>query len=256
MAPYRDPMCTIVLAWHGLPAASGVRALLAANRDEARGRPSAPPRLLAREPDRWGGQDLLAGGTWLAVDPQRGRVAAVTNRHPGGVVPHRDPTRRSRGGLPLDLLAGDDDAALRLLSSVEPHDYNPVNLLYLGDERAWWAGVDDVRGSRVAEIRPGVHVLGEDDLDDDSPKIRAIRTASMHAVSSAADVGSALVALRDVLSSHERHGDGPQTAACIHEEMYGTVSSATVVVSDGAVSYDHADGPPCVTDFRPITFTP
>ena len=50
-----------------------------------------------------GGRDLVAGGTWLAVD-DGGTVCAVTNRHPGTGKPEPpDPTRRSRGEIPLSL---------------------------------------------------------------------------------------------------------------------------------------------------------
>lgn len=244
-------MCTVVVAWRAVPAAPDVRLVLAANRDELRQRPSAPPHLLAPSPARWGGQDLLAGGTWLAVDAT-GRVAAVTNRHPGGRVPERDATRHSRGALPLDLLAGGDDDARRLLSSLRPQDYNPVNLLYLGHDGAWWAAVDDRGGTRVGAVPPGVHVLGEDDLDDVGAKTRAIHAASRQVVSTAHGTDEVVRGLRAVLSSHDRHGDGPQTAACIHEEQYGTVSSATVVVASATVSYQHADGPPCTTPYRAV----
>jgi uncharacterized protein with NRDE domain len=251
-------MCTIVLAWHAVPGSPQVRLVLAANRDELRERPSAPPTLLAREPDRWGGQDLLAGGTWLAVD-RRGRVAAVTNRHPGGAVPTRDPSRRSRGALPLDLLAGDDDAAVELLHSVRATEYNPVNLLYAGDRAAWWAASDDEHGVRVAPVAPGVHVLGEDDLDDGSEKSFGIRSAAHDVVAEAADLEAVVLGLRTVLASHHRHGAGPQTAACIHEERYGTVSSATVVTtawsSSPTVAYAHADGAPCTTPFRDVALS-
>ena len=65
--------------------------------------PSDPPMLLSETPPRWGGRDRVAGGTWLAVDPA-GRVGAVTNRHPGGRPPERDPARHSRGKLPLEAL--------------------------------------------------------------------------------------------------------------------------------------------------------
>jgi uncharacterized protein with NRDE domain len=244
-------MCTIVLAWNAWPARPGIRLVLAANRDELRARPSAPPHLLAESPPRWGGQDLVAGGTWLSVEPGV-RLAAVTNRHPGGVVPRRDPSRRSRGSLPLDLLRGDDAAAHDLLCSLASVDYNPVNLLYVGTEHAWWAAVDDRSGTRVAEVPPGVHVLGENDLDDAGPKARAIRRAAEDVVSTASEVEDVVSGLRTVLSSHERHGDGPQTAACIHEERYGTVSSSTVVFDGSGLRYHHAEGPPCTTPFLPV----
>jgi len=51
-----------------------------------------------------GGRDRVAGGTWLAVDPDRPAVAAVLNgvRRP----PPQDGVRPSRGALPLAALRG------------------------------------------------------------------------------------------------------------------------------------------------------
>src|SRR5690348_9645779 len=98
-------MCTILLAWRHLP---GAPILLAANRRGLVARPGLGPRLLRETaPLVAGGQDALAGGTWLAVR-EDGAVAAVTNRR----TADRDPTRRSRGELPLMLLdsAGEADA--------------------------------------------------------------------------------------------------------------------------------------------------
>src|SRR5579864_3028346 len=96
-------MCTILLAWRCVDGADFV---LAANRDELIDRPAAPPHLLSTDPPVAGGQDLLAGGTWLAVDAG-GRVGAVTNRRvPGTTEVVRDASRRSRGEIPLLLLTG------------------------------------------------------------------------------------------------------------------------------------------------------
>src|SRR5438105_1387803 len=72
------------------------------------GRPAAAPGILVDHPRIAGGRDLLAGGTWMVVAAD-GRVAAVTNRR----SEMRDPSRRSRGELPLATLAAGDDAGMR-----------------------------------------------------------------------------------------------------------------------------------------------
>src|SRR5579859_5683856 len=94
-------MCTILLAWQNVNDADFV---LAANRDELIDRPAEPPQLLVNNPPIVGGRDLLGGGTWLAV-AEGERVCAVTNRRTGikGEV-IRDPSRRSRGEIPVEAL--------------------------------------------------------------------------------------------------------------------------------------------------------
>lgn len=244
-------VCTIVFAWQTLPEAWQTRLVFAANRDELRARPSVPPAVLDESGQIWGGRDLLAGGTWLAVHVD-GRVAAVTNRHPGGVVPRRDPTRRSRGRFAKDLLAGDDAAARVLAQEIKASDYNPVNVLYLGRTGAWTLHVDDDRGARLVEVTPGVHVLGEGELDDGEAKTSSILQETTAALAASRSARGLCESWRDVLRSHNRRDTGPGSAACIHEELFGTVSSATVVVSDDGIEYEHAEGPPCVTPYLAV----
>lgn len=243
-------VCTILLAWRVYDDAPVV---LAANRDELLTRPSDPPLLLQEDPPLWGGRDRLAGGTWLAVDAT-GRVAAVTNRHPGGRLPERDVTRRSRGGLPAAVLSPGGDAGARLaLSGLEPVGYNPVNVLYLSAGAATWVGLDDERGRQAADLAPGVHVLTEQDPDDpDSAKATALLSLAAEAAGDASGPDALVARWRGLLASHERLASSPESAPCIHESLFGTVSSATVVVDRRGVRFDHAEGPPCVTGFEPV----
>jgi uncharacterized protein with NRDE domain len=237
-------VCTVILAWRVFPAAPIV---LAANRDELLSRPSDSPLLLSPDPPRWGGRDRLAGGTWLAVDPA-GRIGAVTNRHPGGRPPPRDPSRRSRGQLPLDVLAGDDDHALRWMQSLHPAEFNPVNVLYASPTTAACVSLDDDKGCRAGTLAPGIHVLTEQDVDDPADaKTQAIATRASRALD-VSSVPDAVTALRGILRSHDADDGG--SPACIHGDAHGTVSSSTVVVgADGEVRYEHAEGPPCVTEY-------
>jgi uncharacterized protein with NRDE domain len=231
-----------------------VRWLVAANRDELRNRPSVPPALLESDPPLWGGRDQLAGGTWLAVDP-RGRLCAVTNRHPGGRLPPRDPSRRSRGDLPLDVLRGGDDAsAVRALAALAADTYNPVNALYLSTAHADWVGLDDEAGRRSRRLDPGIHVLTEQDPDDPASEKTARLLAQARAAGEAAsDVDELQRRLLAILAAHDRGpSDLPQEAACIHEANYGTVSSAIVVATGDGVRFAHAEGQPCVTPYRSV----
>ena len=105
--------------------------IVAANRDEWLERPASPMEVLRRRNPRvLGGRDLLAGGTWMAVN-RRGVVAALTNRPTAG---GRDSAKRSRGALPL-LLAQRGTAAegaAALVQSVDPAEFNPCWIL-VGD---------------------------------------------------------------------------------------------------------------------------
>lgn len=240
-------MCTVIVAWQCLPDAPVV---VAANRDELLGRPSDPPTVLQTDPPRWGGRDRLAGGTWLAIDPA-GRVGAVTNRHPGGQPPPRDATRQSRGRLPLDVLKGDDDAGRDLMNSLQPGDYNPVNVLYASHNAAYCTSIDDEQGTRTVSLPPGIHVLTEQNLDDPfDAKATCILKQAETALDAAAGAADLVANLRHILRSHEaKDGAAP---ACIHAPSHGTVSSATVLVGADGVRYEHAEGPPCTTPFEPI----
>ena len=238
-------MCTVIVAWQCLPDAPLV---VAANRDEMLARPSETPLLLSTDPPRWGGRDLVAGGTWLAVDPA-GRIGAVTNRHPGGVYTPPDRTRSSRGTLPLDVLAGTDADARDLMTSLTPSTYNSVNVLYASTGAAYWTRIDDAGGAHTSSLTPGVHVLTEQDIDDpEDPKAARILAQAESALSEASGYVSLLSCLTTLLRSHVTADNG--SPACIHGAEHGTVSSATVVVTDSrGVRYEHADGPPCVAQY-------
>lgn len=93
-------MCVAALAWQMHPRWPLV---LASNRDEFSARASQPLHRWATPGGHpiLAGRDAEAGGTWLAVDTARGRLALVTNlrTHEPAV-----PGSPSRGSLPLAWL--------------------------------------------------------------------------------------------------------------------------------------------------------
>ena len=244
-------MCTVLLAWRCLPDAAIV---LAANRDELIARATAPPGPLSTEPFVAGGRDLVAGGTWLAVSAG-GTLCAVTNRHPSTGEPKPpDPSRLSRGGIPLALLVETrpEDVPARL-AELGPGRYNPVNVLWVSAERALVAHVDDTGPARVSDLAPGPHVLTTGDVDDQrSPKVAMLRAGLDAALTGDGDVHEAMARLRTLLADHRSPTDRPVDAACIHGEVYGTVSASTVIAGARGVVFEHAPGRPCVTPFARV----
>jgi uncharacterized protein with NRDE domain len=242
-------VCTLLIAWRCLDDADFV---VAANRDELVGRPSAPPGRLHDNPPIYGGRDLLAGGTWLAVTPDA-RLAAVTNRR-GDERDEvwRDPDRRSRGELPALLLRGGRDARA-VLEQVRPADYNPFNVVLLDARSAFvghGAGGDHLE---VVELQPGAHVLCVHDLDTKAHiKERRIHLLLSGALRDAYTASEAADAMTAILRDHATGTGDVRDAVCIHGEQYGTVSASVVVGSASRASYRHASGRPCVTHFAGV----
>jgi len=244
-------VCTILLAWRCHP---GIPVVLAANRDELIARPSAPPAPLHTAPWVVGGKDLVAGGTWLAV-ADGGAVCAVTNRHPATGVPGPpDPTRRSRGEIPLQLLVDTrPDDVPAALAGLGPGRYNPVNVLWLSADRALVAHVDDSGPVRVIELEPGPHVLTTGDLDDAlRPKVAMLRAGMDAAIERGDGPDASLARMRRLLADHTTPTGQPVDAACIHGDVYGTVSASTMIAGPGRLTYEHAPGRPCVTPFAAV----
>jgi hypothetical protein len=139
--------------------------LLAAVRDEFVDRPWDPPAAhwSSDAPGVWGGRDRTAGGTWLAVRPDRPAVACLLN---GARLPvPTDRPRPSRGTLPLAALM------VGLGSKLDPdsvRDYDGFHLLLGSPDGVviWtWDGVEVVR----REPGPGDHIIvnqGLDTVDD------------------------------------------------------------------------------------------
>jgi uncharacterized protein with NRDE domain len=227
--------------------------VLAANRDELIARPSQSPGVLHAAPLIFGGRDLVAGGTWLAVGIE-GALCAVTNRHPaeGPPVPP-DPSRRSRGGIPVELLTMDAAAVPGYLTALGPGRYNPVNVLWVSPERALVAHVDDSGPVRVVDLEPGLHVLTTRDVDDiRQPKVAMLMAGLERAVGTGDEATASMTGMRAILASHVSATDAIVDAACIHGDVYGTVSASTVIAGNGGLDYEHAPGRPCVTPFARV----
>ncbi len=255
-------MCLLIARFGVEP---GLPLVVGANRDERYERPATAVTVLRHRPRVLGGRDELAGGTWLAVN-EHGVVAGLTNRPSSN---GRDPSKRSRGELPLALAAHVEAAAGvdEVCSTVRPGDYNPCWVL-VGDRRhLFYLELPEGGGSPVVtELGPGTYVVENSALGSPTPKAThvAARLAGGPRGNGPFDV------LASVLRDHTvpegaaqgsppaagGSGDGaprpPQlAAACVHTDSYGTRSSLLAAVAAGAgrpVLYV-ADGPPCRAPF-------
>jgi uncharacterized protein with NRDE domain len=241
--------------------------LVAANRDEFYARDAVPMTVLRDAGPRiLGGRDLEAGGTWMAVN-QHGVVAALTNKPAEGA---RDPSKRSRGEIPL-LLAAHQSAAAgvdALQSTFEPGEFNPCWVL-VGDRRDLYS-VDMTGPGRVeSQLLPaGVHILENKPLGDPSAKVDRVRDLVGDCRSSSADsvtrrLGAVLadhvMPLEAVDTSESAERQARISACCVHTELYGTRSSMVVGVPPSASDRPRvwsSTGPPCIHALSPVGFDP
>lgn len=161
-------MCLAVILWQ--PGAA-VPLKGVANRDEFRGRPTAP---LARwqDPPILAGRDLEAGGTWLGFG-SGGRLALLTNLRSG--PPERG--RRSRGELVVRYLreCADPMAFCAGIAS-EMSEYAGFNLLLASPGELVVCST-----ARASPLRlgPGIHTLSNAPPETDWPKCR-LAAEQMH----------------------------------------------------------------------------
>ncbi|MBV8034277.1 NRDE family protein [Roseateles sp.] len=168
--------------------------VIAANRDEVFGRPTAPMAWwTAGGVDLLAGRDLEAGGTWLGLT-RAGRLALLTNV--------REPDRRldgapSRGELVVEWLAGRDEApafARRLRPG-----YNGFNLITADLARGAWHWISNRAPAPVA-LEPGLHGLSNAALDTPWPKTVGLKAALAQAIGGAADAQQLVAQLMDALA--------------------------------------------------------
>ena len=254
-------MCLLVMLAQTHP---DLPLVVAANRDEFLERPAVPMTVLRdAEPRVLGGRDELAGGTWLAVN-EAGVVAALTNRPtPGG----KDPSKRSRGELPLALAEHASAAAAveAFAGAFRPSDYNSAWLLVGDRDSAFTLDMSGDDSPAVAPLAPGMHVLENRPFGAPSPKVDHVRGLVAGAEHLPED---ALVArLQAALSDHEippgpsaadeagREAPPEVRAACVHTEVYGTRWSAVITVprTTAAPTVRYADGPGCRAEYRDAT---
>ena len=214
-------MCTLIVSFRQHESAP---LLVAANRDEVRGRPASAPR-------RWDGEafvaprDEQAGGTWLGLT-NGSLFVGVTNRFPSD----RHPERESRGTLVIEALRAPSARALRAsLEGLSATRFNTFHLLYadLHDAFVTWSDGTQIRHDTLA---PGLHVVTERSLGgDDHGRTRLIHSA-WSGVERDRGVPTA-VGLEALLATPNR--DDPAGSVCVDLPAfnYGTRSSLVLFVA-------------------------
>jgi uncharacterized protein with NRDE domain len=163
-------MCLIALAWRADPS---FPLIVAANRDEFHGRPTAPAAFWQDRPAILAGRDLEALGTWMGVS-RSGRFAAVTNYRGG-----RDPlAAESRGALVTRFLDGNASPG-EYVRSIDGGRYSGFNLLVADDRELWWLSNRDGGARR---LEPGVYglanlLLDSPDVEDTKRRLGATAPA-------------------------------------------------------------------------------
>src|SRR5215469_4497661 len=254
-------MC-LLIAMSGVVADAPL--IVAANRDERLDRPAVPMTVLRDHGPRiLGGRDQLAGGTWLAVN-EYGVVAGLTNQPSAN---GRDPSKRSRGELPLAFAgyATAEEAVAAVTETLNAANYNPCWML-VGDRSAlFFIGIASHGEPEVEELGPGLYVLENAPLLPRSAKAQFVTELIGSARAQQTDQGAAgtVAALETVLGNHQPAIPEPRTdaagrvwppavtAACVHADGYGTRSAMTVTVPlSGVPSVRVADGRPCENELR------
>lgn len=233
-------MCLILFA---LRAHASYPLILAANRDEAYSRPSAPAAFWHDRSDIYGGRDLEHGGTWLGLTTA-GRLAAITNYRQG----HRsDDMGSSRGELTRGFLnTATESAAYMQQVEASAHRYHGFSLIAGDVEELWFYSN---RGGASYEIAPGIHGLSNHLLDEPWPKVQKgvkVLGGLLHAEETALTttlfelLGDRAAAPDESLPAtgigFER--ERALSASFIAGESYGTRASTVILVkNDGEVLY-------------------
>jgi len=246
-------MCLLAVLYRLVPKYPVV---LAANRDEYHDRQGEPPQVWSAMTLFCAPKDPRGGGTWLGCNSYE-TIVAVTNRD----AARFDKRRRSRGLLCTELLqaAFPADAAKVLQNELARRRYNGFNLFCAGPGQAF---VVHYEGRPVfQDLAPGIHVLSNGDLNDESAW-KVARTASLLEKLDLHNIRSLVTDLKIICADHvpADNADPAGAAAapyklepiCMHDANRGTLSSTIIAIADDAAKSIcvHAQGSPCTTPYQ------
>jgi uncharacterized protein with NRDE domain len=243
-------VCTLILAWQAF---EDTPVAVAANRDEADGRPAEPPQVWDDTPRIVAPRDAEAGGTWMGYN-EAGVFVGITNRWQNV---DQLGSERSRGLLVRDALGHESavEAVRYVERELDEREYQPFHLVLADADSAHfleWNGE-----VRVTRFDPGVHVVvnvGADGtyfVPDRRPDVGERQARDTDRVIAAVQPEPGETAVewtrraRDILGDHEY-------GRCIHGDGFGTKSSTVVRLGPEGAVVEHAEGKPCETAFESI----
>lgn len=232
-------MCLILFAYRTHPTYS---LIVAANRDEFYGRPTASAHFWEDFPQILAGRDLEKMGTWMGVTTS-GRFAALTN--------YRDPKeksegKRSRGELVADFLKSNEHLKGYLQNIANNrHLYPGFNILVGGPSELYY--YSNIR-NELQKLEPGVYGISNHLLNTEWPKVKRGREGLVRLLkTSNSDIVEELLKL---LQNADSAPDEllPKTGVSlemerllspifIKSEGYGTRSSTVMLASEGKLFY-------------------
>jgi uncharacterized protein with NRDE domain len=221
--------------------------LVAANREEAYGRPTFGPLVQSGSPPVLCGVDRLAGGTWLGVNAF-GVLVTVTNR-PRPLPPAGAP---SRGILCRQLLnASSATAAAEMaVQQLSTGRYSGANFVCLDATHGFVAhGGEKVQ---IQALTPGWHFLTNGDLDDATDaRLQLART--MLTREPIESIDAFLQTAAAMCSAGPNSASGQSIVLRAGDR--GTVSSTLVALArDPQQSvYRYAAGPPDTTPYDDVS---
>lgn len=160
-------MCLITFSWQP---GSEKPLTLVANRDEFYRRPTLPVHFWKDHPHILGGQDLEAGGTWLAFSC-KGRFAAITNYRELPVLKRK----KSRGALVKDFLTENISPEVYLNSIIQNKTHYAGFNLLLGTQQQLLYYSNRLPDNQFQKLSPGIYGLCNHLLDTPWPKLMAAK---------------------------------------------------------------------------------
>lgn len=155
-------MCLISIAYQCHPK---YKLILLANRDEFYQRPTKEAHWWDEDNTVFGGKDLQAGGSWLAVS-KNGKIGAITNfRNPSRIIKNKI----SRGQILGNYMLSDTSEKKYIdeISSLA-ESYEGYNLLFGNQDYLYhYSNINQ----KVTTISPGVHALSNHLLNTPWPKV-------------------------------------------------------------------------------------
>lgn len=232
-------MCLILFAYKSHPK---YNLIVAANRDEFYGRPTAPAHFWEDNSSILAGRDLEKMGTWMGVT-QSGRFSALTNFR----NPHESTEgKRTRGELVADFLKGSNSADEYLRNLSDRRGQYPGYNLLAGNqsELYYYSNV----GDSLEKIKPGFHGVSNHLLNSAWPKVENGKAGLAKIIEENAPD------LADRLFGHLQNADPvpdhllPSTGVSpewerilspifIKSEGYGTRSSTVILMSDEEIIF-------------------